>query len=239
MHRHLANGQRRPRELGLVASNVDVAREAEPTAAGGRPPAIRDHGETEAVTRRSIGSPALVIPQGVGPVREVVCPVLIDRSVDTARLLRLRSWHLCVPAVAPGASSDVGPGAMSPSVKIGQWLRVLYPPDPGETAGSAPCNVPPRRAAHLRELRASPDLAQGVPDRLDARQALQAVTLLARVSADDPHAEELLRQALPGTADLITGMQAPAETPITIFNAIPDRRRRSSPGSAAICRTRR
>src|ERR1039457_3418449 len=36
-------------------------------------------------------------------------------------------------------------------------------------------------------------------------------SLLARASADDPHAEELLRQALPGTAGLITGMQAPIE----------------------------
>ncbi len=58
---------------------------------------------------------------------------------------------------------------------------------------------------------------------LDARQALRALTLLARASADDPHAEELLRQTLPGTADLITGMQAPIETLTTISTRSPVR----------------
>ena len=78
-------------------------------------------------------------------------------------------------------------------------------------AGQLAAARPPRRTARPRELTASPELARACLTGLDARQALQAVTLLARASADDPHAEELLRQALPGTADLITGMQAPAE----------------------------
>ena len=34
-------------------------------------------------------------------------------------------------------------------------------------------------------------------------------------------AEELLSQTLPAVADLIAGMQAPAETLMAIFNAIP------------------
>ncbi len=108
-------------------------------------------------------------------------------------------------------------------MKIGGWLRVLYPPDPGE-AGWIGSLQPDRLAEQhtLHELTASPDLARACLTGLDARQALQAVTLLARGSADDPHAEELLRHALPGAADLITGMQAPVETLTIIFNAILD-----------------
>jgi hypothetical protein len=60
------------------------------------------------------------------------------------------------------------------------------------------------------------------------------VTLLARASADDAHTEELLRQALPGTADLITGMQAPLEALMTIVNAIPDQTVILAPAAAAL-----
>jgi hypothetical protein len=90
-------------------------------------------------------------------------------------------------------------------VRIGECLRVLYPPDPGETGWIG--SLEPDRLAEwhaLRELTASTDLARACLTGLDARQALQAMTLLARASADDPHAGELLRQALPGAADLIT-----------------------------------
>jgi hypothetical protein len=58
----------------------------------------------------------------------------------------------------PGAARAV-PG-MSPSVKIGGWLRVLYPPDPGEAGWIG--SLQPDRLAELhalRELRASPELA--------------------------------------------------------------------------------
>ena len=36
---------------------------------------------------------------------------------------------------------------MSPSVKIGEWLRVLYPPDPGETSWIG--SLQPDRLAEL------------------------------------------------------------------------------------------
>jgi hypothetical protein len=61
------------------------------------------------------------------------------------------------------------------------------------------------------------------------------VTLLARASADDPHAGELLRQALPGTAGLITGMQASVEALMTIVNAIPPQTVVLAPAAAALC----
>ena len=54
-------------------------------------------------------------------------------------------------------------------------------------------------------------------------------------SADDAHAGEPLRQAQPGTADLITGMQAPREALMTIVNAIPDQTVILAPAAAALC----
>jgi hypothetical protein len=87
----------------------------------------------------------------------------------------------------------------------------------------------------LHELTASHNLARACPAGLDARQALQAVTLLARASADDGHVEELLRQAPPGTADLITGMQALLEALMTIVNAIPDQTVILVLSAAALC----
>jgi hypothetical protein len=125
---------------------------------------------------------------------------------------------------------------MSPSVKIAGWLHGLYPPDPAEASWIG--SLQPDRLAELhtmRELTASPDLARACLSGLDARQALQAVTLLARASADDPHAEELLRQTLPGTADLITGISAPRDTLATIVNAIPKATVILAPAAAALC----
>jgi tetratricopeptide (TPR) repeat protein len=118
-----------------------------------------------------------------------------------------------LPARVPG---------MSPSGKIGGWLRYLYPPDPGESEWIG--SVQPDRLAELHtlnELTASSELAQACLADLDAKQALRAVTLLARASSDYPQAEILLGRTLPSVASLITGMQVPVETLMAIFNAIP------------------
>ena len=145
----------------------------------------------------------------------------------------------CLLGAASEAEARALPGrvpGMSASVKIGGWLRVLYPPDLGEAGWIG--SLQPDRLAELHvlhELKASPDLARACLTGLDDRQALQAVTLLARASADAPHAEELLRQALPGTADLITSMQAPVEALMTIVNAIPDQTVVLAPAAAALC----
>ena len=166
---------------------------------------------------------------GLGDGQDGTTPGVLRQIVAAGCLLGAAS-----PAEARALPGRV-PG-MSPSVKIAGWLRVLYPPDPGEPGWIG--SLQPDRFAELhvlRELRASPDLARACLTGLDARQALQAVTLLARVSADDPHAEELLRQALPGTADLITGMQEPAEALMTIVNAIPDQTVILAPAAAALC----
>jgi tetratricopeptide (TPR) repeat protein len=111
---------------------------------------------------------------------------------------------------------------VSPSSKITEWLRVLYPPDlqQAEWIGS----VQPDRLAELhvmRELAEAPQLGQACLTSLDARQALRAVTLLARASSDFPEAEDLLRETLPAVADLIAEMRAPEETLTAIFNSIP------------------
>src|ERR1022692_4160202 len=60
------------------------------------------------------------------------------------------------PGPCPG-----GCRGMSPSVKIAGWLRVLYPPDPGESGwiGSLrPDHLAEQHA--LRELTASPEFAR-------------------------------------------------------------------------------
>jgi hypothetical protein len=95
-------------------------------------------------------------------------------------------------------------------VKIGQWLQVCTRRIRVRPLDRLPATRPPRRTAHPVRADSLTHLTQACLTGLDARQALQAVTLLARASTDDPHAEEMLRQALPGTADLITGIQAPA-----------------------------
>ena len=111
---------------------------------------------------------------------------------------------------------------LSPSARVARWLRDLYPPGPGDLNWLG--SLQPDRLAELhvtRELAASPELAIACMRHLDPRQARQAVTLLARASIDDPHAEILLSQALPGAAGFIADLDAPIETLIAIFNAIP------------------
>jgi hypothetical protein len=110
---------------------------------------------------------------------------------------------------------------MSSSAKIADWLRQLYPPDPGETDWIG--SVQPDRLAELhtlRELDASPELARACLTKLDARQGIRAVALLARASSDYSEAESLLSQILPSVADLLTGMEAPAEILTTIAGLI-------------------
>ena len=104
----------------------------------------------------------------------------------TPAVLRQIVAAVCLLGAASEAEARALAGrvpGMGPSVKIGEWLRVLYPPDPGE-AGWIGSPQPDRLAEQhaLRELTASPDLARACLTRLDGRQALQAVTLLARAS---------------------------------------------------------
>jgi hypothetical protein len=131
----------------------------------------------------------------------------------------------CLLSAATSQEARLLPGrvpGMSASVKVAAWLRELYPPDSSETDWLG--SLQPDRLAELHamhELAASPELAQACLIRLDARQALRAVTLLARASSDYPEAEDLLRQTLPHVIGLITGMHAPAERLTAIFDAIP------------------
>jgi len=125
-------------------------------------------------------------------------------SQDEARVL---------PARVPG---------MSASATIAEWLRLLYPPDPGDPDWIG--SMQPDRLAELHtllELAASPSLAQACLTNLDARQGIRAVALLARASSDYPEAENLLGDILPNVAGFLADMQAPAEILTAILNAIP------------------
>ena len=82
----------------------------------------------------------------------------------TPRLLRQIVAAGCLLGIASQAEARALPGwvpGLSPSVKIGEWLRVLYPPGPGEAGWIG--SLQPDRLAELhtmRELTASPDLAR-------------------------------------------------------------------------------
>ncbi len=85
---------------------------------------------------------------------------------DGATLAVLR--QIAAAGCLLGAASEAEARALSgrvpgmcPSVKVAGWLRVLYPPDPGETGWIG--SLRPDRFAELhvlRELRNSPDLAR-------------------------------------------------------------------------------
>jgi hypothetical protein len=157
----------------------------------------------------------------------------------TPRVLRQIIAAACLLGAVTEEETRALPGhvpGMTSSARIAEWLKELYPPDPG--AADWIGSLQPDRLAELhvlRELTASGDLARGCLTGLDARQALRAVTLLARASSEYPEAEELLRQTLPSVADVIADMYTPAETLTVIFNAIPFPTVILAPAAAAIC----
>ena len=147
------------------------------------------------------------------------------RDGTTAEVLRQIAAAGCLLGAISQEEARALPGrvpGMSPSAKIADWLRLLYPPDPGQTDWIG--TMQPDRLAELhtlRELVASPELAQACLTNLDARQGIRAVALLARASSDYPEAENLLSHILPNIADFIADMEAPAEILTAILNAIP------------------
>ena len=157
----------------------------------------------------------------------------------TQRQLRQVIATACLLGAATEQEARVLPGrvpGLSPSMKIAEWLKVLYPPGPGETDWIG--SLQPDRLAELhtlRELTKSPELAQACLASLNPRQALRAVTLLARAASDYPQAEELLRQILPSIADVVADLHAPAETLTVIYNAIPYPTIILAPAAAALC----
>jgi len=125
---------------------------------------------------------------------------------------------------------------LPPSAKIAEWLRDLYPPDPGE--GDWIGTLQPDRLAELhavRELSASPGLAARCRTNLGPHHALRATMLLARAASDYPEAEELLRQLLPAVADVIVNMPASADALAVIVGAIPYPTVILAPAAVALC----
>ena len=146
----------------------------------------------------------------------------------------------CLLGAATEQEARALPGrvpGLSASVQVARWLRDLYPPGPGEPDWLG--SLQPDRLAELhtvRELIASAELSQACLTSLDSRQARRAVTLLARASSDDPDAEALLSQTLPGVADFIVGLDAPRETLTAIYNAVPYPTVILAPAAAALAR---
>ncbi len=120
---------------------------------------------------------------------------------------------------------------LAPSGRVAQWLRQLYPPDSGEPDWLGSLQPDSLAELHtIRELAGSRELAHACLTGLDARQARRALTVLARASAGNAEAEDLLGQILPDTADV----DAPLETLIAIFNAIPYPTGILAPAAAAL-----
>ena len=111
-----------------------------------------------------------------------------------------------------------------PTEKIAKWLRGLYPPDDGsrEWLGTL---VPDRLAERLVVDVLSDDDNPGLAERcltsLNGRQALRAVTLLARAVADIKVGDERLEKILPLVNRVVS--ELPDELPLLfeISNAIP------------------
>ena len=121
------------------------------------------------------------------------------------------------------------------SLKVAEWLRGLYPPEPG--SGDWIGMLQPDRLAGLlvvNQLGSSPTLARRCLTGLNQNQARRAAILLAQASSDHDAAGPLLEQLLPLAADAIEGIEAPREILITIDNAIPYTSVRLAAAHAAI-----
>lgn len=146
----------------------------------------------------------------------------------------------CLIGAASEAEARALPGrvpGLSPSARVAGWLRQLYPPSDNESDWIG--SLQPDRLAELhtvQELVASAELAESCLSDLNARQARRAMTLLARASADDPGAEDLLSRALPNLAGFIEDLDAPTGTLAAIYNAIPYPTLMMSSAAVAVCR---
>jgi tetratricopeptide (TPR) repeat protein len=108
------------------------------------------------------------------------------------------------------------------SAKLAEWLRALYPPEPG--SGEWLGTLQPDRLAEyhaVSQLAASPAFAERCLTGLTERQASRAVILLARASAEHDTAGKLLGQLLPLISSVVENLHAPHDTLISIANAIP------------------
>lgn len=142
-------------------------------------------------------------------------PVMLRQLVAAGCLLgaATRQEALLLTSRVPGGGA---------SVKVTEWLRGLYPPEADELDWLG--SLRPDRLAELhtvRELASSPEFAQACLSSMDGRQARRALTLLARASSDDKHAEALLARTLPDVSGFIEDLDASRETLTAIYNAIP------------------
>ena len=107
-------------------------------------------------------------------------------------------------------------------IKVVEWLRQAYPPD-GADGGWLGSLAPDRLAERLAvtELGRDRELADHCLTDLDSRQALRAVTLLGRASADDKAAAGLLERLLPLVEQVVAGLPDDLDLLAAISDAIP------------------
>jgi tetratricopeptide (TPR) repeat protein len=116
----------------------------------------------------------------------------------SAEMIRQSVAVVCLVGAATEEEARALPSrvpGLAASANVARWLREVYPPT---LASSDWLGSPqPDRLAGMhvvRELAASPELAQACLSGLNAKQAQRAVTLLSRASSDSRQAEALLVQ---------------------------------------------
>jgi tetratricopeptide (TPR) repeat protein len=109
------------------------------------------------------------------------------------------------------------------SVKAAEWLRQAYPPPDGPDGGWLGSLAPDRLAERLvvAELGRDRELAARCLTELDGSQALRAVTLLGRASADDDTAAGLLERLLTLVEQVVAGLPDDLGLLTAISDAIP------------------
>jgi hypothetical protein len=144
----------------------------------------------------------------------------------TTRVLRQIVAAACLLGGATQDEARVLPGrapGMSPSVKIAEWLRALYPPDPGQADWIG--SVQPDRLAELhvlRELDASPEFSQKCCPPSSAISQSGSMTIRSSCSGGEArspwraHERALSRRQLPSGRYIrfIRGVRTASSRPV-------------------------
>jgi hypothetical protein len=163
---------------------------------------------------------------------------LADRGKESLRGVRqivAAGWLLgAATADEAGELAARAPG-VSGSANITEWLRDIFAGRHSRAARSGYTH--PDRLAELhtlREFAASPELATACLTGLTNRQALHAVTFLARAATDYDEASVLLSGVLSGLGDRLTEPGPSAETLTAMLSVLPSSNAALAPSATAL-----
>jgi hypothetical protein len=121
-----------------------------------------------------------------------------------------------------------------PSANITEWLEEVSAESHSgpDQAGFMPLSRLAERHT-LQELTSSPEFAHACTTGLTRKQALQAVTFLARALPDFTEASSLLTEILPDITDRITDVGTQADTLAAVLSVLPYARPTLAPAAVA------